>query len=954
MKTATEITTWLRRYLRSQLNVNWLGQNATLTELGLDSISLSELIVSLEKWLEISIPIEIGDQANDTDKLIAILEDLSRRSRDTITGERNYKSFINPYLATKLEQLKIDRTFVRARGSYLFDEHGREYIDFMAQYGALPFGHHPPDIWNAIQQLQSEAEPIFTQPSFLHSAGQLAERLISLAPSGLRYVTFSNSGAESVEVAIKMARSATRRTGILSTRWGFHGKTLAALSATGNTDYQKSFGAPLSGFEYAEFGDIESLERCFAAKPDYYAAFIVEPIQGEGGVNVPPPGYLREVKEICGRYGVLLIVDEVQTGLGRTGALFACQEEGICPDIMTLAKALGGGIVPIGAILATERAYSEKFALKHSSTFAGNALAARAGLATLDLLTRDNGAAIEHVRSEGAYLKSRLEEIRAEFPWPIEGIHGRGFMLGIRFTSDRSFCPENFLGIAAEQRELGQFVASYLLNVERVRLAPTLNRGNVLRIQPPLNATREQCDRVIGAIERTVAVLASGRTGIFYQGILRKTSPSIAPFDRNPARSPVTEPIPPVVRRFAFLVHPLDEQSYADYDPTLDSLTPRELREFAATMDGLVDPVVGSTAYIRSLDGTVVAGDFILIGHTAEQLKAMYLNDALAVLREGLELAKQRGAGIVGLGAYTSVVSGGGQFLADAGIPLTSGNSYTVVSGIDALDSAVRQDGNVWEALSACVWGATGAIGSSMAALLAERVSRLILIGNRASVPEVAREKLLQTARAIVEHVRESSAPVATLAGQIRQSRDTLSDDELIQVLESSGRLILTTNPNVLAMADVVVSAISQPGQYIDDDLLKPGAIVCDISRPGTLKSSIVHTRPDVIAIDGGIVALPNSPRIGPYGIASGTSYACMAETILLALDGHFQNTSLGRELKMSEILRQKALAEKHGFKIAGLRSFGKLLTPQDWYRYLLARSAGREPIEIRTLKHIV
>ena len=952
VKTATEIITWLRRYLRSRLNVDWSGQNATLTELGLDSLGLSELIVSLEKWLQVSIPTEIGDRANDTDKLIVILEGLSRRSREKTTGERNYKSFINPYLATKLEQLKIDRTFVRACGSYLFDENGREYIDFMAQYGALPFGHHPPDIWNAIQQLQCEAEPIFTQPSFLHSAGQLADRLISLAPCGLRYVTFSNSGAESVEVAIKMARCATRRAGILSTLRGFHGKTLAALSATGNPDYQKSFGAPLPGFEYAEFGDTESLERCLAAKPDYYAAFIVEPIQGEGGVNVPPLGYLREVKDICQKYGVLLIVDEVQTGLGRTGALFACQEEGVCPDIMTLAKALGGGIVPIGATLVTEGAYSEKFALKHSSTFAGNALAARAGLATLDLLTRDNGALIEHVRNEGAYLKSRLEKIREEFPWLIERINGRGFMLGIQFTSDRSFCPENFLGIAAEQKELGQFVASYLLNVEGIRLAPTLNGGNVLRIQPPLNATREQCDRVFGAIERTVAVLASRRTGIFYQGILRKTPPSLAPFDRNPARASVNE-IARVDRRFAFLVHPLDEQSYADYDPTLDSLTPWELGEFAATMQGLVDPVVGNTAYIRSLDGTTVAGDFILIAHTAEQLKAMSAKDALGVLREGLELAKQRGAGIVGLGAYTSVVSGGGQSLADAGIPLTSGNSYTVVSSIDALDTAVRQAKNDWEALSACVWGATGAIGSSMAALLTERVSRLILIGNRASVPEVGREKLLQTVRAIVEHVREYPVPAATLGGQIRKLRDTLSGDEVIRALESSGQLILTTNPNVLAMADVVVSAISQPGQYIDDDLFKPGAIICDISRPGTLKSSIVNTRPDVIAIDGGIIALPDSPRIGPYGIPIGTSYACMAETILLALDGHFQHTSLGRELNMTEILRQKALAEKHGFKIAGLRSFGKLLTPQDWYQYSHARSVGREPIEIRTLKHI-
>lgn len=950
LKTETEIKDWLKSYLLTNLNVNWSGQGATLMELGLDSIALSELLVSLEKLLSISIPAEIGFQVSDIHSLIADLERLYQVSHsdpiDPAGGkERNYKSYVNPYLATKLEQLKIDRTFVRAQGAYLFDECGRSYIDFMAQYGALPFGHHPPQIWDAIQQLQSEAEPIFVQPSFLDSAGQLAERLISLAPQSLRYVTFSNSGAEAVEAALKMARSATGRKGILSTRRSFHGKTLAALSATGNPDYQTYFGAPLDGFEYVEYGDSSSLEQHLASKPGYFAAFIVEPIQGEGGVNVPPPGYLREAKKICQRHGLLLIVDEVQTGLGRTGVLFACQQEGVCPDIMTVAKALGGGMVPIGATLSTEAAHSEKFALKHSSTFAGNALAARVGLATLDLLTRDDSALIKHVQREGAYLKARLQDVQKRFPWLIREIRGRGFMLGVQFTSDRALWQENFLGIAAEQKELAQFVASYLLNVEGVRLAPTLNGGDVLRVQPPLNATREQCDYVVDAIERTVEVLASRQTGIFYQGILHKTIPSHNTFDLASDHGHGEEAASLADRRFAFLLHPLDEQSYADYDPTLHLLTQQELHEFAGSMDGLIDPVVGSTAYIQSRDGTAAVGDFIMISHTAEQLKSMSANDALSVLRKGLELANRRGASIVGLGAYTSVVSAGGKLLADMEIPLTSGNSYTVVSGIEALDSAIHHMGEDWERLSACVLGATGAIGSCMSALLAQRVSRLILVGNSARAPEVAREKLLQTARSIIRHVKEHTAsmstiPASTLAGHIKRQgcAAPLSDDALIQALESSGKLILSTNLRVLAMADVIVSATSQPNQCIHDDLFKLGALICDISRPRTLNASIANTRPDVLVIDGGIIALPGSPRIGPYGLPDGTSYACMAETMLLTLDGHFQHTSLGRELKMTEILRQKELARKHGFCVAGLQSFGKVLSQQDWQRYLLAK----------------
>ena len=176
--------------------------------------------------------------------------------------------------------------------------------------------------------------------------------------------------------------------GILTTDNSFHGKTLGALSATGKDFYQKGFGAPVPGFERIPYGDLNRLEEAFKLKPQGYAAFIVEPIQGEGGIIIPPDGYLREALEICHRYGTLLIVDEVQTGLGRTGRMFACESDGIIPDIITIAKALGGGVIPIGACLCTEEVYTDDFALKHSSTFAGNTLACRVGLKVIQQLTR--------------------------------------------------------------------------------------------------------------------------------------------------------------------------------------------------------------------------------------------------------------------------------------------------------------------------------------------------------------------------------------------------------------------------------------------------------------------------------------------------------------------------------------------------------------------------------------
>ncbi|MDB5956953.1 MAG: aminotransferase class-III [Ramlibacter sp.] len=927
-KSRSDVVAWLTAYVHERHQAAWAGDRVALADFGIDSLSAVDLVCALERWLGIPVPTDLLSGVTDTHGLLQAIADLQRRAAERLPSERAWEKHVNPYLAAKLKQLKIDRTFVRGEGAYLFDQEGRRYLDFMAQYGALPFGHHPQEIWQAIQALHADAEPVFCQPSISHSSGELAKRLLELAPPGLRYVTFSNSGAEAVEVALKLARQATGRMRILSTHRGFHGKTFGALSATGNPDYQAPFGLPLDGFDKVGFGDIAALEAALACRPGSYAAFIVEAIQGEGGVRMAEPGYLRAAKEVCARHGTLLVVDEVQTGLGRTGALFACETEGVEPDILTLAKALGGGLVPIGATLCSEGAYGERFALKHSSTFAGNALAARAGLATLDLLTRNDGALLQNVRREGQYLLERFEAIRARHPWLVSEVRGRGFMLGISFTTERAPWPENFLGIAAQEGELAQFVASYLLNVENVRLAPTLNGGNVLRVQPPLNATHEQCVMVADALARTVDVLASRQTGIFYRAILRREAPPALPAPAAAPSSPVPTADDGRATRFAFLMHPLDEAGYAEYDTSLDSLERDELREFSESMTGLLDPVVGTTVDIESATGARARGDFIMISHTAAQLKQMPQSEALDVLNKGVALARRRGASIVGLGAYTSVVSGGGARLVNPTVKLTSGNSYTVVSAIEALDLVVQRHGHRWDERTAGVVGAAGAIGACMVMLLSERAPRLVLIGNPAHEPAIGRERLLAIARSMVRHaLADPSRGVepASLAAQIvEHSASGATPEEVLLALESSGRLILTASIQAAAMADVIVAATSFPGQLFNPDLMARNAVICDVSRPRSIGESILQRRPDVLVIDGGIVALPGRPRIGPYGLEDGTSYACMAETMLLALEGDPQDTSLGHALDAAEVQRQQRLARKHGFSLSSLRSFGR------------------------------
>ncbi|CAG4903083.1 Acetylornithine/succinyldiaminopimelate aminotransferase [Paraburkholderia saeva] len=957
IKTEQEITAWLIAYTQAHFNIAWDGTPASLADLGIDSLSGAELLGALEHWLAVSIPVEFLDRVTDSTGLGAALVALQQPSKAGLATASVFETFVNPFLARKLEQIRIDRSFVRAKGAFLYDEDGEAYLDFLAQYGAVPLGHHSEEIWSAVDALRADAEPVFAQPSLLVSAGRLAQRLIELAPPGLRYVTFTNSGAESVEAALKMARHATGRTRILSTKNAFHGKTFGALSATGKPDYQSHFGLPLAGFDHIEYGDATALESRIASHAGVYAAFIVEPIQGEGGVHVPPKGYLSAVEAICRRHGIVLIVDEVQTGLGRTGAMFACEYEGVRPDILLLSKALGGGVVPVGAVLSTQAVYSEKFALKHSSTFAGNALASRVALATLDRLTRNDGELLRHVQVEGARLKQRLEAMRARFPHLVSEIRGQGFMLGIRLCADRARWPENFLGIAAQEGELAQFVASYLLNVERVRFAPTLNRGDVLRVQPPLTATREHCDRAVDALERALGVLAARDTGTFFRALLRREAPGHVEI---PNVSSAAEAISSVAshspshqsagaasdeHRFGFLIHPLDAQSYADYDRSLNVLNAHELAEFATSMDGLIDPVIGSSALIESPAGTKARGDFIMISHTAAQLRQLSQHEAIAVLAKGIRLARERGARIVGLGAYTSVVSGGGAQLLTPGVALTSGNSYTVAAGVEALDDVMRRTGRPWGTSAAAVIGAAGAIGSCMAVLLSRRAARVLLIGNPAHAREIGRARLLAVARMIVKgalFAGEEAPFPGSVAAQIRHAAGRadvtarVSDvDDLIVQLEANCALVLTGDIRTLREADVALAATSFPGDVIDETLLQPGTIVCDISRPRSIPASIVKARPDVLVIDGGVIALPGSPRIGPYGIAPGTAFACMAETMLLALEGRFENVSIGNTLDVQEIARQQQLARKHGFTLAGLQSFGRPLAEAHWQRFI-------------------
>jgi acetylornithine/succinyldiaminopimelate/putrescine aminotransferase/predicted amino acid dehydrogenase len=869
-----------------------------------------------------------------------------------LTMNNNYTRYVNPHLGEMLESVKLDQKYIRGEGCHLFDDQGNRYLDCIAAYGALPFGHNPAAIWEAIYSFRESGEPSFIQPSALEAAGELARRLVEVAPAGLEYVTFANSGAEAVEAAIKICRSATGRAGILATENSFHGKTFGALSATGNPGYQNAFNAPAEHFRHIPFGDETALEGELKTRPGYYAAFIVEPIQGEGGIIEPPVGYLARAKEICKEHGVLLIFDEVQTGLGRTGRLFACEDEEVSPDLMVLAKALGGGIMPIGACLSSADAYSEDFGMKHSSTFAGNSLACRVGLQVMDLLAAERGSLLKGIRSKGALLKSGLLNLQQKYPRLIKSIRGRGLMLGIEFNMDRDQFPGSLLGVMAEQELLTPAISSYLLNVEKIRVAPTLNGNSVIRIEPPLTISEGQCEEALKGLDSMLEVLSKGNTARFLSYLVRPGIGSGFPaFTPYPAKK--AEPgSSPDEGRFAFLIHALDLKSYHQFDNSLLAFNENELADLTGRFNDIIEPFVVGKTCIKSDSGRTAYGEFIGLPRTTDEFLQMPRSQAMAELKAAVAMARDRGARIVGLGAFTAVASMGGLYLKNEGVPITTGNSYTVVSAVDAVNTATEKLNIDRSQLTAAIVGAAGSIGRGISLLLSETVPRLILIGNPNN--QTSSDRLHLVAAEIYRYQsallqQGRTLKPGSMGCLLADCSELPAPDAPMEAFEAfvdgegsrRGLVEFSTDIDaVLARADVVISATSATEKVIHAGNLKAGAIVCDISRPANVSEEVDRARPDVLVIDGGVVEVPGLPSFGwDFGFEEGLAYACMAETMMLALEQRYKHYSLGSSgVNLESILQTRFWAAEHGFKLANFRSFNRPLSEGSWENLLRTR----------------
>jgi len=434
------------------------------------------------------------------------------RSIAELVAERTGDQFelhdklMNTQMVRVLRTIGFDRTYVRAEGPYLYDDAGHEYLDLLSGYGVFAVGRNHPAVVSALREVLDANLPGLVQMDVSLLSGLLAERFLETVPDGLEKVFFANSGAETVEAAIKFARYSTGRPGIVYCDHAFHGLTQGALSLNGDEIFREGFGPLLPGTHRIPFDDLEALER--ALHRHEVAAFIVEPIQGHG-VNVPSDSFLPEAARLCRENGALFVADEVQTGMGRTGRMWAIEHWGVEPDMLLAAKALSGGFVPVGAVALRKSVFDRVFsnmvrAPVHGSTFSKNNLAMAAGIATLDVIREEN--LVQNAAKLGEALLDDFRAMVDRYSF-VKEVRGKGMMQAIEFAPPASLRHRAAWKLldSAQKGLFAQLVTVPLFQRHRILSQTSGHDAAIVKFLPPLVIDEDDRKRITTALDAVVA-----------------------------------------------------------------------------------------------------------------------------------------------------------------------------------------------------------------------------------------------------------------------------------------------------------------------------------------------------------------------------------------------------------------------------------------------------------------
>jgi acetylornithine/succinyldiaminopimelate/putrescine aminotransferase len=418
-----------------------------------------------------------------------------------------YAKYVNHRFARVVELIGFDKVFTRAEGAWLWDQDGRRYLDFLGGYSVMNTGRNHPRVKRALIDWLERDGASLVQMDCSPLAALVGEQLAELAPGDLDTSFFTSGGSESNEVALKFARKATRKTRFLCHEAGYHGLTYGAISVTDDDAWKAGFGPFVPGATQIPWDDLDALER--ELKRGDVAALIMEPIQGEAGVRIPSDNYLPEALRLLHQHGALLIVDEVQTGFGRTGRWFAVDHWGVVPDILCVSKALSGGYVPVGAVITRRAIFDKVFedlahAVVHTSTFGGNAMAMTAALAVIQVMKDER--IVENAAAMGEVLSARLQALASRFEM-LKEVRSKGLMIGLKFGEPRSLTLKAGWKLVhrANRGLFGQMLAIPLMRDHGVITQIAGHDQDVHKLAPPLTIGQEEIDYFMAAYEQVMA-----------------------------------------------------------------------------------------------------------------------------------------------------------------------------------------------------------------------------------------------------------------------------------------------------------------------------------------------------------------------------------------------------------------------------------------------------------------
>ncbi|OGQ59930.1 MAG: aminotransferase class-iii [Deltaproteobacteria bacterium RIFCSPLOWO2_02_FULL_53_8] len=862
---------------------------------------------------------------------------------------------VNEYRKKLLNRLRLDIDVVRASGNQLYTRNGTIVRDYLAQYGALPFGHNPPFAIAAVTDYLNAEQPVFMQPNIHRDAIALATKLGSAVGPGYTRCVFTNSGAETVEAAIKLARMRTGRKHILSVVRGFHGKTYAALSASGSRRFKTEHIHDAEAYTHISMDDAATLERELSS--GRYAAFIIEPVQGEGGMCVVDAAYLRAAVELCAHAGTMSIFDEIQTGLGRTGHLCVATQYTLKPDMLLFSKALGAGVIPIGALLCRETAYTAEFDRKHSSTFANNGLAATAGMAVLNKLLMDDSCALRHVQDMGRLVDKHLERITADFPAHFTA-QGVGLMRGLELR-DPAATANLTVNFCQNSGALAYVICGYLLHRHNMFTMPLMSQPCSIRFEPPLNVTEEDIDHFFHAFTEVCNLLKNGRYDILFSHLIEKNPVSCPPPELC---FPVSE-LPDLAKtidagctlnkgkKFAFLIHGTSMTDNIRSFPYAirANYSQDELNALCQQIMGIaaIDfaPDIGVEFGVKSAT-SYANGMLIFTPLGPEEMLALPRHEKINLLKQYLDIAHQEGVEIVGLGAYTSVISRGGEMvLPIAGDAIiTTGNSLTALSTVESIKS-LGQQARAPQQIAAVI-GARGSVGKVVVMALAHSYGRIILVGRKGGESDVLHAimpSLFQLAVQTDDQVLPGSVFYKIrhwLAAHGLNVQAPLHDADIKQRIAALALEALAAGENiqcgvwadcdhdtVLKSADCIISATSEGKPFLGTLNLKPNAIVFDAARPFDFHRDSLHH-----IYEGGLVSQPgqvNYSDCNMVGTPSGVNLACLSETLALALDRVETHQSVGQNIDYQSARKILKIARQHGFEPMQYKTAGTNLEGQ-------------------------